>query len=121
MNWSPWGPLWGYTQQFITGCTVHHAHQPCAVSGVFCSLLSDVVLLQKISNGIPLPPAQVPPSRLHVKQKPGSPLGQGPPWVLREAVPRPLCFRGAWGGWLPPAALAACVLAGCRRAAGGLC
>ncbi|XP_009981999.1 PREDICTED: NADPH oxidase activator 1, partial [Tauraco erythrolophus] len=26
----------------------------------------------KISNGIPLPPAQVPPSRLHVKQKPGS-------------------------------------------------
>ncbi|KAM6297169.1 NADPH oxidase activator 1 [Aegotheles albertisi] len=27
---------------------------------------------QKISNGIPLPPAQVPPSRLHVKQKPES-------------------------------------------------
>ncbi|XP_009578111.1 PREDICTED: LOW QUALITY PROTEIN: NADPH oxidase activator 1, partial [Fulmarus glacialis] len=27
----------------------------------------------KISNGIPLPPAQVPPSRLHVKQKPESP------------------------------------------------
>ncbi|XP_010190392.1 PREDICTED: neutrophil cytosol factor 2-like, partial [Mesitornis unicolor] len=26
----------------------------------------------KISNGIPLPPAQVPPSRLHGKQKPGS-------------------------------------------------
>ncbi|XP_040462700.1 NADPH oxidase activator 1 isoform X1 [Falco naumanni] len=26
-----------------------------------------------ISNGIPLPPAQVPPSRLHVKQKPESP------------------------------------------------
>ncbi|KFZ67966.1 NADPH oxidase activator 1, partial [Podiceps cristatus] len=32
----------------------------------------------KISNGIPLPPAQVPPSRLHVKQKPGSPPCQGP-------------------------------------------
>uniref|UniRef100_A0A8C8AA23 SH3 domain-containing protein n=1 Tax=Otus sunia TaxID=257818 RepID=A0A8C8AA23_9STRI len=27
----------------------------------------------KISNGIPLPPAQVPPSRLHVKQEPESP------------------------------------------------
>ncbi|KAM6400168.1 NADPH oxidase activator 1 [Rhynochetos jubatus] len=27
----------------------------------------------KISNGIPLPPAQVPPSRLHVTQKPESP------------------------------------------------
>ncbi|KFW00838.1 NADPH oxidase activator 1, partial [Eurypyga helias] len=27
----------------------------------------------KISNGIPLPPAQVPPSRLHVTQKPGRP------------------------------------------------
>ncbi|XP_052671023.1 NADPH oxidase activator 1 isoform X7 [Harpia harpyja] len=31
---------------------------------------------QKISNGIPLPPAQVPPSRLHVKQKPESPGGE---------------------------------------------
>ncbi|KAM6047789.1 NADPH oxidase activator 1 isoform 2-T2 [Chlamydotis macqueenii] len=30
----------------------------------------------KISNGIPLPPAQVPPSRLHVKQKPESPGGE---------------------------------------------
>ncbi|KAM6047424.1 NADPH oxidase activator 1 [Theristicus caerulescens] len=30
----------------------------------------------KISNGIPLPPAQVPPSRLHVKQKPESPEGE---------------------------------------------
>ncbi|XP_026716302.1 NADPH oxidase activator 1 isoform X2 [Athene cunicularia] len=30
----------------------------------------------KISNGIPLPPAQVPPSRLHVKQKPDSPGGE---------------------------------------------
>ncbi|KFQ06820.1 NADPH oxidase activator 1, partial [Haliaeetus albicilla] len=66
----------------------------------------------KISNGIPLPPAQVPPSRLHVKQKPGSPLGQGHQWVLYEAVPKPLCFRGTWGGWLPTAAMAACVLAG---------
>ncbi|XP_061867619.1 NADPH oxidase activator 1 isoform X2 [Colius striatus] len=31
---------------------------------------------QKISNGIPLPPAQVPPSRLQVKQKPESPGGE---------------------------------------------
>ncbi|KAJ7422609.1 NADPH oxidase activator 1 isoform X1 [Pitangus sulphuratus] len=31
---------------------------------------------QKISSGIPLPPAQVPPSRLHVKQKPESPGGE---------------------------------------------
>ncbi|XP_074702314.1 NADPH oxidase activator 1 isoform X3 [Strix aluco] len=30
----------------------------------------------KISNGIPLPPAQVPPSRLHVKQEPESPGGE---------------------------------------------
>ncbi|KAK2517711.1 Noxa1 [Columba guinea] len=30
----------------------------------------------KISNGIPLPPAQVPPSRLHVKQNPESPGGE---------------------------------------------
>ncbi|XP_010070859.1 PREDICTED: NADPH oxidase activator 1, partial [Pterocles gutturalis] len=30
----------------------------------------------KISNGIPLPPAQVPPSRLHVQQKPASPGGE---------------------------------------------
>uniref|UniRef100_A0A8C3JF74 NADPH oxidase activator 1 n=1 Tax=Calidris pygmaea TaxID=425635 RepID=A0A8C3JF74_9CHAR len=30
----------------------------------------------KISDGIPLPPAQVPPSRLHVKQKPESPGGE---------------------------------------------
>ncbi|KAM6316014.1 NADPH oxidase activator 1 [Podargus strigoides] len=30
----------------------------------------------KISNGIPLPPAQVPPSRLHLKQKPESPGGE---------------------------------------------
>lgn len=121
MNWSPRVSLWGYTQKFITGCSLCRAHQPCPVSGVFCSLLSDVVLLQKISNGIPLPPAQVPPSPLHVKQKPGSPPGQGPQWVLCEAVPKPPCFRGAWGGWVPTAAVAACVLAGCRRAAGGLC
>ncbi|XP_052671016.1 NADPH oxidase activator 1 isoform X1 [Harpia harpyja] len=52
----------------------------------------------KISNGIPLPPAQVPPSRLHVKQKPGSPLGQGHQWVLYEAVPRHPCFRESPGG-----------------------
>ncbi|KFQ40512.1 Neutrophil cytosol factor 2, partial [Mesitornis unicolor] len=65
----------------------------------------------KISNGIPLPPAQVPPSRLHGKQKPG----QGRQWVLHEAVP---CFRGAGGGWL---GLAVCVPAGCRRAVGSLC
>ncbi|KGL81521.1 NADPH oxidase activator 1, partial [Tinamus guttatus] len=30
----------------------------------------------KISNGIPLPPAKVPPSRLPVKQKPGSPCAK---------------------------------------------
>ncbi|XP_025929151.1 NADPH oxidase activator 1 [Apteryx rowi] len=30
----------------------------------------------KISNGIPLPPAKVPPSRLHVKRKPESPEGE---------------------------------------------
>ncbi|XP_064379631.1 NADPH oxidase activator 1 isoform X2 [Dromaius novaehollandiae] len=30
----------------------------------------------KISNGIPLPPAKVPPSRLHVKQKPESAEGE---------------------------------------------
>ncbi|KFQ16650.1 NADPH oxidase activator 1, partial [Leptosomus discolor] len=64
----------------------------------------------KISNGIPLPPAQVPPSRLHVKQKPGSPLGQGPQRVLREALPKPPCFRGAWGGWLPAAAMVVCAV-----------
>ncbi|KAM9521809.1 NADPH oxidase activator 1 isoform 4-T4 [Guaruba guarouba] len=33
----------------------------------------------KISDGIPLPPAQVPPSRLHVKQKPESPEGENAP------------------------------------------
>ncbi|XP_065551822.1 NADPH oxidase activator 1 isoform X3 [Lathamus discolor] len=33
----------------------------------------------KINDGIPLPPAQVPPSRLHVKQKPESPGGENGP------------------------------------------
>uniref|UniRef100_A0A672UAN4 SH3 domain-containing protein n=1 Tax=Strigops habroptila TaxID=2489341 RepID=A0A672UAN4_STRHB len=33
----------------------------------------------KISDGIPLPPAQVPPSRLHVKQKPESSGGENAP------------------------------------------
>ncbi|XP_054704363.1 NADPH oxidase activator 1 isoform X2 [Grus americana] len=33
----------------------------------------------KISDGIPLPPAQVPPSRLHMKQKPESPGGENAP------------------------------------------
>ncbi|GAB0198327.1 NADPH oxidase activator 1 [Grus japonensis] len=33
----------------------------------------------KISDGIPLPPAQVPPSRLHMKQKPESPGGESAP------------------------------------------
>ncbi|XP_027559180.1 NADPH oxidase activator 1 [Neopelma chrysocephalum] len=42
------------------------------------SLLEPVSRMDKwkISNGIPLPPAQVPPSRLHVKQKPESPGGE---------------------------------------------
>lgn len=88
---------------------------PCPISAVFCSLLSDAVLLQKISDGIPLPPAQVPPSRLHAKQEPGCPPGQGPQRGLCEPLP---CLRGVWGGWLPAAALAARVLVGYRRAVG---
>ncbi|XP_064892264.1 NADPH oxidase activator 1 isoform X2 [Columba livia] len=43
------------------------------------SLLEPVSKMDKwkISNGIPLPPAQVPPSRLHVKQNPGNPESPG--------------------------------------------
>ncbi|KFZ61718.1 NADPH oxidase activator 1, partial [Antrostomus carolinensis] len=59
----------------------------------------------KISNGIPLPPAQVPPSRLHVKQKPGSPQGQGAQWLSGEAVSKAPCSRIVWGCWLPTAAM----------------
>ncbi|XP_010020406.1 PREDICTED: neutrophil cytosol factor 2-like, partial [Nestor notabilis] len=33
----------------------------------------------KVSDGIPLPPAQVPPSRLHAQQKPESPGGENAP------------------------------------------
>ncbi|KFP92100.1 NADPH oxidase activator 1, partial [Apaloderma vittatum] len=66
----------------------------------------------KISNGIPLPPAQEPPSRLHVKQKPGSLPSQGPRWARCEAVPDFLPSGGAGGGWLPSAAVAASVRAG---------
>ncbi|XP_051492504.1 NADPH oxidase activator 1 isoform X2 [Apus apus] len=43
-----------------------------------CSLLEPASKMDKwkISDGIPLPPAQVPPSRLHVKQIPESPEGK---------------------------------------------
>ncbi|NXF91077.1 NOXA1 oxidase, partial [Eubucco bourcierii] len=41
----------------------------------------------QITDGIPLPPAQVPPSRLPVKQKPGSAPGLEPPWVPCEPLP----------------------------------
>lgn len=72
-----------------------------AHSGIFSSLLSDAVLLQKISIGIPLPPAQVPPNRLHVKQTSGSLLGQGPEWVFCEGgVPQAPSFMGVWRGCL---------------------
>ncbi|XP_075628219.1 NADPH oxidase activator 1 isoform X3 [Balearica regulorum gibbericeps] len=41
------------------------------------SLLEPASKMDKwISDGIPLPPAQVPPSRLHMKQKPESPGGE---------------------------------------------
>ncbi|KFO84644.1 NADPH oxidase activator 1, partial [Buceros rhinoceros silvestris] len=61
---------------------------------------------RKISNGIPLPPAQVPPSRLHVKQEPGSAPGQGLQRVLCEPLPAlggpfpllSLCSAGSAGG-----------------------
>ncbi|KFP05107.1 NADPH oxidase activator 1, partial [Calypte anna] len=50
----------------------------------------------KISDGIPLPPAQVPPSRLPGKQKPGI------PWGLCGAVSNPTCLSSTLGGCLQP-------------------
>ncbi|KFU86659.1 NADPH oxidase activator 1, partial [Chaetura pelagica] len=59
-----------------------------------CSLLEPASKMDKwkISDGIPLPPAQVPPSRLHVKQIPGSPLvrahtGSALCWWVAELLP----------------------------------
>ncbi|KAJ7405584.1 NADPH oxidase activator 1 [Willisornis vidua] len=61
-----------------------HAGEPAVTSGTLVFVLSRTADGwataihdgQKISNGIPFPPAQVPPSRLHVKQKPESPGGE---------------------------------------------
>lgn len=89
---------WVYTHKSVAAAVTL---QPCPGSRVCCTLLSAAVLLQKISTGIPLPPAQVPPSLLHVKQKPGN------PWAgtsVGEAVPKPRSL-GDVGRWWPHCSL----------------
>ncbi|XP_031986353.1 NADPH oxidase activator 1 isoform X3 [Corvus moneduloides] len=75
----------------------------------------------KISTGIPLPPAQVPPSRLHAKQKPGAPEARGGLPGCGQAGGAAGALRvlaGAAGGRAPGPAGAAGPAAGPARSAG---